>query len=177
MARTAAAGGARAASSSTPRPSRTGLQLAPDDPGDARIIDRQRKAARAAGRAGQDRTAVTQGRTDLEEAFDEGAAAGDDEDQVDPGPGRGRRAFTSAADIAGRGSWSPTLHAPARARDAGGLLVGLLLYTATITYIRYGVAGWRGWLSAKFLNKPLQGAAKTAGATGGPSDSSGRLAA
>lgn len=125
-------------------------------------MTRQRKAAHAAGRAGQDRDAVTQGRTDLQQAYDEGAAAVEDDQDQEAGPGRGRRAVDALNKAGGplsRGSWSPTLHAPARARDAGGLLAGLLLYTAAITYIRYGAAGWKGWLSAKFLNKPMQGKA------------------
>jgi hypothetical protein len=82
-----------------------------------------------------------------------------------------RKAGSQASEFLSRGSWSPTLRPPTRARDAGGLAFGLLLYTAVITYIRYGPAGWKGWLSAKFLNKPLQGLPSSS--TGGPSKSSG----
>jgi hypothetical protein len=39
--------------------------------------------------------------------------------------------------------------------DAGGFASGLLLYTVAIIYVRYGPDGWKGWLSAKFLNKPI----------------------
>jgi hypothetical protein len=85
----------------------------------------------------------------------------------EPSSGEFRQGFRDASAGLSRGSWRPTLHAPARARDAGGLLAGLLLYTAVITYIRYGPAGWTGWLSAKFLNKPMQGTAKPATAAGG----------
>jgi hypothetical protein len=41
--------------------------------------------------------------------------------------------------------------------DAGGFLSGLALYTVVVIYIRYGPEGWKGWISAKFLNKPMDG--------------------
>ncbi|MFC8717776.1 hypothetical protein [Kitasatospora sp. NPDC057198] len=102
------------------------------------------------------------------------AAAGDGEDQgaapapAAAGPGRGARAKAGAAKAAkasagylSRGRWRPTLTPPTRARDTGSLLTGKLLYVGLITYIRYGTAGWKGWLSAKFLNKPIQGTASS----------------
>lgn len=147
----------------TPRPasrstSPTGLQLDASDPGDARIMRRQQSAARTAGRQRQSRDRVTRGRTDLEQAYDAGA---DEDEQDEPAADTGGRSVRKSLNSAGaplsRGSWSPTLRPPTRARDAGGLLAGLLLYTGAIVYIRYGPAGWKGWLSAKFLNKPMQG--------------------
>lgn len=146
----------------------TGLQLDPAVPGDAKIMDRQRKAAESAGAQGQNRKAVTRGRPDLAEAFDKGAAGtapaaaeddgqeqaeDDGQEQTDKGPNAGQK----AGEFLSRGSWSPTLTPPSRGRDAGGFAFGLLLYIGVITYLRYGPAGWTGWLSAKFLNKPLQG--------------------
>jgi hypothetical protein len=157
---------AKKAAAATPlTSSRSGLVLDPADPGDAKLIARQVAAARQAGANGGDRAGIDQSRPDLLAAFDEGAGK-----TPAPGPGRGAKAGKAAAK-AGRGaagalskgSWKPTL-APGRARDAGGLLAGLLLYTGVSVYIRYGTAGWKGWLSAKFLNKPLQGLPKAAGA-------------
>jgi hypothetical protein len=178
-----------------PVTTRTGLQLDPASPEDAKILDRQQAVAREAGRTGQDKERATGGRADLQQAYDEGAAAAaapagpaaapsktktsspaaapaaparpataPKKTAPAPAPGRGpragagaRRGFTRSSAALSRGSWRPRLQPPARARDAGGLAFGLLLYTAAITYIRYGPAGWTGWLSAKFLNKPMQG--------------------
>jgi hypothetical protein len=39
----------------------------------------------------------------------------------------------------------------------GGFALGLVLYALTVSFIRYGAKGPTGWLSAKFLNKPIQG--------------------
>lgn len=160
------------------------MNLDPNDPVDRRIMTLQQKAARQAGREGRDRAAVTRGRPDLEAAYDEGAAeaAADNEDQGDedqgdedqgdkakkspqPRPGRaaarrGRRGRGKAPKRGlSRGRWQPTLKPPTRVRDAGSLLTGMLLYTAVITYVRYGPDGWKGWLGAKFLNKPMAGSA------------------
>lgn len=165
----------------------TGVELDPADADDARIIRRQQTAARQAGRSGQNRARVTRGRTDLEREFDEGAADGepapeqpepagsgdepaqqdegqdgeeDDEPEEESGAGGpGGAGVRDALNRAGAplGSFSPTLRPPTRAKDAGGFLAGLLLYTGVIVYIRYGPAGWKGWLKAKFLNKPMQG--------------------
>lgn len=149
---------------------RKGVQLDPNDPVDRQIIARQVAAARQAGREGRDRAATTRGRADLEAAYDEGAA---DEAQPTPagaGDGGGQSAGSrpSAARSSlrasrGRGwkAFKPTSPArlPTRLADAGGFGAGLALYTVVVIYIRYGPAGWKGWLSAKFLNKPMvQGA-------------------
>ncbi|MEV4557790.1 hypothetical protein AB0K51_12410 [Kitasatospora sp. NPDC049285] len=149
------------------------LRLDPGDPTDRQIIGRQVAAARQSGRERRDRAGSTRGRADLEQAYDEGAAEPDEEEPAAAGPGRAARAGAAvgkgaqaSADYLSKGRWRPTLTPPTRARDAGSLLTGLLLYTVAITYIRYGAAGWRGWLSAKFLNKPLQGLAPEG--TGGP---------
>lgn len=42
------------------------------------------------------------------------------------------------------------------AGDASGFAFGLIAYALFINYIRYGPAGVRGWIAAKFINKPLQ---------------------
>lgn len=154
------------------------LSLDPADPTDRQIMSRQAKAARAAGAGGRDRARTTRGRKDLEEAFDQGAAeqpapAADDDQAAEPesGPSRATRAKAAAgkagaaagkagresAEFLSRGRWAPTLTPPSRARDTGSLLTGMLLYVALTTYLRYGLDGWKGWLSAKFLNKPIQG--------------------
>lgn len=65
---------------------------------------------------------------------------------------------------------------PTRLADAGGFLSGLALYTVAIIYVRYGPEGWKGWLEAKFLNKPM--ATSATGATGTkPKTKSGGTAA
>jgi hypothetical protein len=164
---------------------RDGVALDPSNPDDRRIIKRQQQAARQAGREGRDRGRTTRGRADLEAAYDQGAAAARDEngDQADEDQADGEEsaprsagarvkaaggkavgaAKTAAKGVnkAGKplskGRWRPTLRPPTRLRDGGSLLTGALLYTAAITYIRYGPDGWKGWLAAKFLNKPMAG--------------------
>ena len=135
---------------------RTGLVLDPADPGDRQIMRRQQKAARDAGRRGDHRARTTGGRRDLQTAYDQGAAARTKKTST-PGKPAAARAFGKASGFLSRGSWRPTLRPPSRARDAGGLLSGMLLYTVVVTYVRYGRAGWTGWLKAKFLNQPMQG--------------------
>jgi len=160
-------------------------QLNPSDPVDRQIIARQVKAARQAGREGRDRAKVTRGRPDLEAAYDEGAAAGagtsgdegtgePEQPQADQPASRTKRAaqgvVRSASWSSGqlsRGSWRPTTPLTrTRPRQAGGLLAGALLYVAVITYVRYGVDGWKGWLAAKFFNEPMSAADAKAAANG-----------
>lgn len=137
------------------------------DQGAAETAEIQRKAARAAGRAGLPRERINQTRPDMLQASDEGASdrepAEGSSARKPAGPGRAERAYGTSSAYLSRGSWRPTLTPPSRARDAGGLLAGMLLYTAAITYIRYGPAGWTGWLKAKFLNRPMQGLPKGKG--------------
>jgi hypothetical protein len=151
---------------------RSGLVLDPADPDDAKIMARQVQAARKAGASGGDRAGIDQSRPDLLAAFDEGAgkpAAA----PADQGPGKAGKAGAAAgnagkkaAGFLSKGSWRPTLQAPARPRDAGGLLAGMFLWVGVSVYLRYGPAGWKGWLSAKFLNKPMQGLPTPAGTKG-----------
>lgn len=147
-------------------PTDTGLQLDDSNPEDRKILERQRGAAREAGKSGADRAATTRGRADLGSAFDEGAREG-------AAPSAGQSAVSTAASARsgtggkGRGTRSagvgslptPTLRAPrsASARDAGGFALGLLIHALVVSYIRYGKAGPKGWMAAKFLNKPIQG--------------------
>jgi hypothetical protein len=60
--------------------------------------------------------------------------------------------FDSAADTA-RGL---TLTPPKKitANDGAGFLGGLLLYVLALNYLRYGKDGVKGWLGAKFVNRP-----------------------
>jgi hypothetical protein len=150
------------------------VQLDPNDPIDRPIIARQVKVARAAGAEGQDRAAVTRGRPDLEAAFDEGAAEAASAvepakatPQQGPQKSAGRRAWDKTSRFRKLGpGWSsvqPTSPArlPTRMSDAGGVLSGLALYTVVVIYIRYGPEGWKGWLGAKFLNKPMDATGPT----------------
>jgi hypothetical protein len=145
---------------------------------DRQVGERQREVARQAGRDGLDRAKVTRGRADLQQAYDEGA---EERGRIGadglPAEGSGvRQAFQDVnASGPGWGSLRPTSPArvPTRAADAGGFLSGLALYAVVMIYIRYGPAGWKGWLSAKFLNKPLTGAN---GASGPTTKSGGKAA-
>lgn len=65
---------------------------------------------------------------------------------------RGERWFDSSAREAGRLTLAP----PKRltARDGSGFLFGLLVYVLGLNFVRHGPEGVKGWLGAKFLNKP-----------------------
>lgn len=179
----AAAGRGRASSgrgTSAARPgrgtvrTRTGITLDPNDPDDAKILQRQQQVAVKAGREGRDRAKVTGGRPDLEAAYESGAGLGPvpltDEAQPTKAPakapaGKGGGKSSSGGDRyrqMGPG-WSAVKPAspaklPTKAADAGGFLTGLALYTVAVIYIRYGPEGWKGWLKAKFLNQPMPAA-------------------
>jgi hypothetical protein len=49
-----------------------------------------------------------------------------------------------------------TLTPPKRltVNDGAGFLGGLLIYILALNYLRYGRAGVKGWLGAKFVNRP-----------------------
>lgn len=153
---------------------RTSLILDDDDEEDRKILERQREAAREAGRTGRDRAGSTAGRADLESAFDEGAR--EPGPPVDTGAEAGGATAKSAPASAPKGkgkaskAWggavgtvkampAPTLTPPksVSGKDLGGFALGLVLHALVVSYIRYGKAGPKGWLSAKFLNKPIQG--------------------
>lgn len=53
------------------------------------------------------------------------------------------------------------------AHEVGGLLFGLIVYSLVINGIRYGTPGVKGWLSAKFVNRPMQGLAPSGAGGGG----------
>lgn len=161
------------------------MQLDPNDPTDRKIIARQVRVARQAGRDGLDRAAATRGRADLESAYDEGtlqasAPVSDGGGQGSPAPGGkrgkgggkspdGSPSTPSARKASGPGwkAFKPTSPAkpPTRVADAGGFLSGLALYAVVVIYIRYGAEGWKGWLKAKFLNQPMT--SKTDGSVAG----------
>ncbi|MFD9837052.1 hypothetical protein ACFW2V_41795 [Streptomyces sp. NPDC058947] len=138
----------------------TGLELDDSDPEDRKILDRQRAAARQAGSDGGDRAGTTRGRADLEQAYDEGAAA-----KAAPSAPAAAKASKPAAGRApklgglGKAVPTPTLTPPkkVKAADMGGFAFGLVLYALVVSYIRYGSKGPTGWLKAKFLNDPIQG--------------------
>lgn len=65
---------------------------------------------------------------------------------------------------------SATLKPPRRlsVKDASGFAFGLVLYALALSAIKYGAAGPKGWLSAKFVNKvTLQTGAGSGGGGGG----------
>jgi hypothetical protein len=154
---------------------RTSLVLDDEDEGDRQIIERQRLAARDAGRAGRDRAGSTGGRPDLEFAFDAGANEPEPADLKEPkaskgvlgqplpssapkGKGKASRALGGAVGTV-KALPSPTLKPPRSltSKDLSGFALGLVLHALIVSYIRYGKAGPKSWMSAKFLNRPLQG--------------------
>jgi hypothetical protein len=136
------------------------VQLDPGDAEDRKIIARQVKAARQAGRDGRDRAGSTRGRVDLEQAFDAGASEAEAAVSAPaatpaaaPAPGGRPASPAPAGKSGGPGAWTrfrkmgpgwqsvkPTSPArlPTRVQDAGGFLTGLALYTVVIIYVRYG---------------------------------------
>lgn len=64
---------------------------------------------------------------------------------------------------------SATLTPPRRlsGKDASGFMFGLVLYALALSAIKYGTAGPKGWLSAKFLNKVTLGPQQPPSAGGG----------
>jgi hypothetical protein len=142
----------------------TGVELDDADPEDRKILARQRAAARDAGKSGGDRAGSTAGRADLESAFDEGARETASA-SVGTGSTKGGATKKSAPSSAPRGKGlgsipNPTLRPPRTpfgGKDWAGFALGLVLHALVVSYIRYGKAGPKGWLSAKFLNKPIQG--------------------
>ena len=142
----------------------TGLVLDEDNPEDSKILKRQRAAARKAGAEGGDRASTTRGRADLEQHYDEGAAA-----SAAPSAPAAPAPAKAGKPAGGRGSKSgglkgavgavptPTLKPPrsVKGKDVGGFALGLVLHALVVSYIRYGKDGPKGWLKAKFLNDPI----------------------
>jgi len=70
----------------------------------------------------------------------------------------GTKAAKNIGRSAGDAFKSATLKPPRslNAKDASGFAFGLVLYAMALSGIKHGVpAGITGWLSAKFLNKPM----------------------
>lgn len=67
------------------------------------------------------------------------------------------RAFTPPAPSPSLPSVAPTLRPPRHlsASEGTGFAAGLVLYTLALNYLRHGWPGVTGWLSAKFLNRPM----------------------
>lgn len=89
-----------------------------------------------------------------------------------PPKSRGRRAFDATRKPSWGGKWQTFKPRDLRRRptraDAGGFVGGLMLYTVVIIYIRYGPAGWKGWLKAKFLNQPMGASGGSGGGSSAP---------
>lgn len=140
--------------------SRTGLELDESNADDRKILDRQRAAAREAGRSGGDRAGTTRGRADLESAYDAGVIeTSAPETPVTPVASGGRAARPATARKGGGSMPGPRFIPPrsTNVKDWGGFAFGLVVHALVMSYIRYGKEGPKGWLKAKFLNKPIQG--------------------
>lgn len=72
----------------------------------------------------------------------------------------GGQAKTLATDAQQNLSLTPPSLRKLNAADASGFAFGLVAYCLFINYLRYGPAGVRGWIAAKFVNKPLTGVPK-----------------
>lgn len=63
------------------------------------------------------------------------------------------KAFDSAAETGRQFTLTPPKKLTAS--DGAGFLGGLLLYVLALNYLRYGKDGVKGWLGAKFVNRPF----------------------
>lgn len=70
-----------------------------------------------------------------------------------------------------RGSAVADVRAPAVVNDGAGFLLGLVLYALALNYLQGGTPQVKGWLGAKFVNKPWR--APKARTTGAPARSTG----
>lgn len=61
------------------------------------------------------------------------------------------------SDVTGDAARSLTLTPPKRLSvgDSSGFLFGLVIYALALNGIKHGPPGIKGWLAAKFLNKPM----------------------
>lgn len=136
----------------------TGLVLDESDPEDAKILARQRAVAKASGKSGRSRAGTTRGRPDLEKAYDAGAAPAPAPPAAVPAGKPAAAGGPSLADVA-KAVPTPTLKPPksVTSKDMGGFALGLVIHALVVSYIRYGKAGPKGWLKAKFLNDPIEG--------------------
>lgn len=124
--------------------------------------------------------AYDRGRTD---ASAEPAETDETDGQAAPAgrsPGRGRRPTSSGSSSSGvvdRAARSASRSFPLPIpSDGGGLILGLILYALGYNFLAGGAPQARGWLAAKFLNRPYgaapegtaQPAAASAAGSGGP---------
>lgn len=110
--------------------------------------DRAIQRAYQAGKTGRRPPVATgHGPTDefMRRSYDQGV-----EERGNPEPSRSRQ--TDAGDSGGRFG----------TEDGAGLLLGVFAWALILNFVRGGPAQARGWLAAKFLNKPYQ-VAKTFG--------------
>lgn len=113
----------------------------------ARGRDAPLEAAYKAGQTGQDRHEALSllasdsdySVQDLEGYFDSGASDA-------RGASRRARLEGAGAKAADKGL--------SVANDGAGVLLGVLIYALLFGYLRCGMPGVKGWLSAKFINKP-----------------------
>lgn len=57
----------------------------------------------------------------------------------------------------------PGIRGPAPISDGAGFVLGLLVYALVLNFLQGGAPQARGWLAAKFINKPYQQPAKGRG--------------
>ena len=126
--------------------------------------DRRRQAAYQQGLSGADLDPSYP--PDLQDAWEAGrseaatrARAPQEQILTDEGPGP-----APAPSRSGGPGARPTSTATVSQQGAG-LFVGLIAYALLVNYIRGGTPQVKGWLAAKFMNKPYTGGASTASTT------------
>lgn len=83
---------------------------------------------------------------ELEAYYDDGAAAKAGEDRAGRRGARGDALRGQLSTVGARGG--------SIANDGAGFLLGLFAYALLANYLRFGVPGVKGWLAAKFINRP-----------------------
>lgn len=154
MAASRAASGARRSarargSGGNTRTPRTGRATKSDVAGlkaKASEADRLRQDAYEAGRAG----------TPYDESIFGGLEGGRQAYDVGVDEARTARRQATRDQIVSGAQRVPALRGPNWINDGAGFLLGVVLYALALNYVQGGPGQARGWLSAKFLNKPYQ---------------------
>lgn len=111
-----------------------------------RVSDQARARAHAAGRRGDD-PAEFQTDDELFGYYQDGQRLAKTER-------RGARRDQLAGNVRGQAA-AGAGKAGSIANDGAGFLLGLFAYALVANFLRNGAAGSRGWLAAKFLNRPM----------------------
>jgi hypothetical protein len=120
--------------------------------------DRLRQDAYEAGRAG----------TPYDESIFGSVEGAQDAYTVGVDEARGERRQQSRDQLAGAGRRVAGLRGPDWVNQGAGFVLGMLVYALALNYVQGGPDQARGWLAAKFLNKPYRAHKATGPSRGGP---------